>query len=540
MLRFGRASARRSDDLERRSRRAAVRLLTPWIAALVTSSTWAQQAAPAAAVHFEIKAFQVKGNTILTPAEVEDAVYAYTGPDRTPDDVEAARAALQAAYETRGYSTVLVVIPEQSVESGFIRLEVEPQKIGKVVVNGAHDEARIRREAPSLAEGGVPNLHDVQRDVVALNRMAHRRVTPEFVPSEGGRALDVELRVEERPPLRATFEINNRASPSTSELRASAALRYDDLWARGDSVGVSVQTAPERTEDGTVYSANYVARLSSSLQMLVYGVRSDSDISVVDGLNVVGAGDLVGVRLLATLPSSGKTYYSATVGIDYKSFDEDVTLGADREAVPITYWPATLSWRADWVGDDVRADLTLSTTFGLAGLGDDRTVFDNKRYQARPSFFVLRPEGSRTQTWANDWQWWTRFAGQWSEDALISNQQFGLGGVDSVRGYFESEVMGDYGAALQLELRTPSFARPLGDWADEMRLLAFADGGVSALRDALPGQEDHSHLASAGLGLRLRLLSYFNGALDLAVPLYDGPQEEKGSVNARFRFWGEF
>ncbi len=48
-----------------------------------------------------------------------------------------------------------------------------------------------------------------------------------------------------------------------------------------------------------------------------------------------------------------------------------------------------------------------------------------------------------------------RADGQWASQPLISNEQFGTGGVASVRGYQEGQVFGDTGWHVSLEQRTP-------------------------------------------------------------------------------------
>ena len=40
-----------------------------------------------------------------------------------------------------------------------------------------------------------------------------------------------------------------------------------------------------------------------------------------------------------------------------------------------------------------------------------------------------------------------RISGQWSEYPLVNNEQFALGGLDTVRGYLEAETLGDSGVA---------------------------------------------------------------------------------------------
>jgi hypothetical protein len=62
-------------------------------------------------VAIDIEAFDVDGNTLLKPIEVEAAVYPFMGPGRIPADVDKARAALEPAYHAKGYQSVVVEIP---------------------------------------------------------------------------------------------------------------------------------------------------------------------------------------------------------------------------------------------------------------------------------------------------------------------------------------------------------------------------------------------------------------------------------------------
>lgn len=495
-------------------------------------------AAPAA--RFDIRAFQVKGNTVLPPATVERAVYPHMGPGRTEADVEAARAALQQAFEDAGYVAVAVILPEQSVDGGILQLEVQQQTIGQVLVEGSRNPDAVRAAAPSLTPGTTPNLPAFQRDVIALNQAPSRRVNPELRAGVAPGTLDVVLNVEERSPIHASVELNNFSSAATTDLRVSATLRHDNLFGLGHSLSLSAQTAPRRTDDGTVFSGNYLLPLGTGTQLLGYYVHSDSDIAVVGGTSVIGSGDIAGIRLIQSLGSREGFYHAVTLGLDYKSFGEDLILGADTDSAPITYVPATLSWRGDWNREGAQTDLTLSATLGLRGLGDGLEQFMLKRLYARDGFFILKLDAGRTQDFGPGLQIYSRLTGQWSPDPLISNEGFSLGGMSSVRGYYESETIADYGIALQTELRSPDFASRLGGPLNELRLHAFLDSGWGRLHRAPVSQDDSFSLVSTGLGARLKLFNFFTGALDAGVPLISGPDSKSGDIFVRFRIQGEF
>ena len=69
--------------------------------------------------HVDIDAYDVDGNTKLDQDTVEAAVYPYLGPQRTRQDVACRAQALQKAYQSRGYQSVVVEIPAQTVSDGI-------------------------------------------------------------------------------------------------------------------------------------------------------------------------------------------------------------------------------------------------------------------------------------------------------------------------------------------------------------------------------------------------------------------------------------
>lgn len=512
----------------------------------------ASAAASEPAAKFDILGFHITGNTVLPPDTVERAVFPHTGLGRTEADVEAARSALQQAFEAQGYTTVAVVIPEQSVGSGMIRLEVQPQRVGQLRVEGGTrtSEEWVRTRAPSLAPGSTPNANEMQRDIMALNQSADRKVTPEVVAGDAPGTIDVVLKVEDRSPFHASVELNNFSSAATTDLRASATLRYDDLWGRGDSISISAQTAPRRTSDGTVFSANYLTRLGK-VQFLGYYVHSDSDIAVIGGTSVIGKGDLAGIRFIVPLGQSDGFYHSLTFGADYKNFLEDLRLGPDRSSIPIEYVPLNIAWRGDWSSDRIKANLGLTAVLGTRGIGtgggasldgcvEDVDHFDCKRYKAEPNFFALKLDASLTADIWRDFQLYYHPTAQWSPNPLISNEGFSIGGMDTVRGYFESEALADYGIAWQTELRSPPLAPLLGDFVDELRVHAFLDWGIGGIHHPLIGQKDSWRFMSIGGGARIKLFKHLGGAIDVGVPVRSGPDTRSGQVFARFRIQGEF
>src|SRR5262249_27367959 len=161
----------------------------------------------------------------------------------TSDDVEKARAAVEKAYHEKGFQTVSVAVPQQDAQRGFIVLKVTETRVGRLRVKNSRyfDLAKIKQNAPSLKEGTLPNIKDITQDIVSLNRWPDRRVTPALRAGVTPGTVDVDLNVEDTLPLHGSAELNNRQSPSTTPLRTSYTLRYDNLWQLGHSFTATYQ-----------------------------------------------------------------------------------------------------------------------------------------------------------------------------------------------------------------------------------------------------------------------------------------------------------
>lgn len=515
----------------------------------VSLSARAQDAA--AERRIDIWEYRVEGARTLAQAEVERAVYPFLGPNRTIGEVERARAALEKAYADKGYQTVAVEIPQQQVQDGVVILQVTEGAVGRLRVRGSRYFSldQIKAEAPSLAEGAVPNFNAVTQDIVGLNQQPDRRVTPALRAGVTPGTIDVDLNVEDTFPLHGSVELNNRYSQDTTPLRLNASLRYDNLWQLGHSLTLGYQVAPENRDDGEVYSGSYLARFPRTpwFSLLGYATKNNSDISTLGGTNVVGRGETIGLRGMATLPSKTDDFFhQMSGGLDYKHFDELVGLGGDtNQSTPITYYPVSADYTASWTAEDAQTDAGLGLTFNLRGLGSTDTRFRDKRFKSAGDFFYLRGNFSRTQEIYAAMQLVARLQGQLSSKPLPSSEEISAGGADTVRGYLESEALGDNGIVGSVELRSPSLTEVGGeDWSDgvvnDWRVYAFVDGAVLAVLRPPAEQDDRFDLASIGVGTSIRLLDYLNGSVDVGIPLITQASSDIGDPRVHFRVWGEF
>ena len=103
-----------------------------------------------------------------------------------------------------------------------------------------------------------------------------------------------------------------------------------------------------------------------------------------------------------------------------------------------------------------------------------------------------------------------------------------------MRGYFEAEVLGDYGLQSTLEWQSPNVGPRLWKPLQTIHGLAFVDFAKVGLHDPLPDQVDNIHdlerraraaLAADGLV----------GSLDWAWPFRDGTSTQSGDDRVLFK-----
>ena len=497
----------------------------------------AQDAVPAAAPvaaperQVTIEEYLVRGNTVLDARAIEAAVTPFLGPGRTLKDVEGARDALVAAYQARGYQSVYVDLPEQQVEQGVVVLQVSETKVGRLRVVGAqyNSPLDVRQQVPALTEGTVPDFTQAQVELTALNRGPKRQVMPLVKQGSLPGTMDVDLKVDDSSPWRASVGLNNDYSADTKKLRTSMSLGHDNLWQMGHSATLSFFGTPGDLNQTKVWSASYVAPIGTQgWSVEATGYQSNSNVASTGGTSVLGKGHALGMKLNYTVPNSGIWWHSFSAGIDFKDNQEALKLNGTGSNIPLKYVPLSVSYNGFAQTEAATYGLGLSLVAGTRasfGYGSDSAAYDDKRYKASPSFLVLKGDANTTYTLGSGAQLHGRLSGQLADAALVSGEQMAAGGANSVRGYLSAEATGDYGVSGTLEWRTPQltyFSR-LENW----RLFAFADGARLRLRDPMIEQKDLFGLASVGVGSSFQFLRYLNGRIDFAYPLRDGPRTHK-------------
>ena len=496
----------------------------------------AQQPAPQAdsGPTFEIKRYELSGNTILSTERILAIIAPYTGAQRSLADVQRAQAAVEEAYLSLGYGSVQVSLPEQNVTSGVIRFRVLQPKVGKVVIgdNKHFDTANVRASLPTIQEGQIPNSRDIARNLQITGEHPIKKTTVLMRSSANPEIVDVNIKVDDERPWRVVATVDNTGNSDTGYLRSGIGFQHTNLFNRDHTVSMQYITSPTNPSRVNIFGLGYHAPLYSlNSSFDVFAGHSNVNSGVVQGLfNVAGSGTIFGAKWNYYLPKFGGIDQKLSLGIDYRAFKNEVTVAGVGLVPDITIRPVSLGYHGTYRDSSSEFNFNLIVSANVPG-GNDGGALDFARSRANATeHYVIYRAGLTYQTgFGQDWQARAAVTGQYTRDALVAGEQFGLGGPDSLRGFLVREINNDRGISSQFELYTPELAAKIGlPGGFRMRMVGFYDYGEMWRNHALAGEVTSKSASDVGLGLRLNYGKNMSLRLDVANILTGAGTRQSG------------
>jgi hemolysin activation/secretion protein len=488
--------------------------------------------APVASPKFEIRRYLLEGNTLLAQEQIDRVLAPFIGPNRDFGDVQRALESLQGAYQAIGYGGVEIRLPEQELERGEVKFIVIEVKIGRIAIEGNQhfSIANIRRSVPSLREGVTPNSREIAESVRLANENPSKQTAVLLRGAEREDQVDATIRVADIDPQRWSVSLDNTGNQNTGRARVGIAYQHSNLFDRDHVMTAQFITSPTQIKDVNVFGIGYRIPLyarGDSVEFVAGYSNVDSG-TVQDLFLVSGQGSIFGARYNQALPKWRDLEHKLTYGLDYRAYQNQVAPeGMPDSLVPdVTVHPISLTYSADWRATGQDLSFYLNMTQNIPG-GNDGQDEDFKELGARfgvgtAGYRLYRGGFNYVRAVKGDWQFRANLSAQYTDDALVAAEQFGIGGADSVRGFNERYASNDKGHRATLEAYTPDVAKRVGFGDGRVRFLAFYDTGALRRNYTQPNEQEAVNLDSGGFGVRLSHKNYLTARLDVAHVFHDG------------------
>ena len=489
-------------------------------------------AADAVDVSFVISKFAVTGDNPLGD-DALDLLEPYLGEHSGLDRLSDASEQLTQALESQGYSFHRVILPPQELNSGTVQFEIVTFSLGDIEVSGNQhfSNANILASLPDLKTGQAPNTQRLSRSLKIANAHNAKFARVNFKQGLEDNTIDASVKVADRNPQSIFVALDNTGNDETEEIRMTAGYQHSNLFDRDHMVTASFTTAPEDTDKASQFGISYRLPLyhhGAALEFLV----SESDIDsgeVADSFDVSGKGSVISALYTRPILTDGSFNHNWFIGLQDKLFENDLSFAGVPIGSDVRSRPLSLGYE---LGNRVNAwaiNAYITVVANISGGSDNEDEdYDLTRLDAEADWSLFRFGGDYSYYFENDWRFTGRLDAQQSSEPLIPGEQFGVGGMSSLRGFEERSVLGDSGTSLRLE----GWAPPLTDYS--LQFVGFIDMASVELEDAQLGEDDSVSVSSVGLGLRWSWRQQLSLSLDFGSITEGVGDQEDGDSKTHF------
>lgn len=476
----------------------------------------------AAEVRVTVRDVVVEGSTVYSPEALRESYATLIGREVSLADVFAVAEVIQRRYRDDGYVLTRVVVPPQKVADGVFRMRVVEGFVARVTVEGDVGPVgeRVQAYLDRITAVRPVRQQDLERYLLLVTDLPGLTAQGVLRPGTGEvGAAELVVRVE-RDPFEGYALVNNRGSKYTGRTRGAVSLQESSATALGERLrGFVVSTLGSDEElygqvayDQAVGSEGLRLRATLAHDR----TRPGHGLGSFDVEGKTTFGDLSAAYPLVRTRARSLYLEGGLQASDSRQEALDERLYHDQ--LRVLYAGLTADLLDGWGG---RSQLGVGLRQGLSVLGaSDEGDADLSRVEGVPDATVVRVQGARYQPFGSTpWGLLTSVKGQYAWDPLLVDEEMGLGGETFGRGYDPSDITGDRGAAMTLELQYTRSVET--SWLRGYQAYGFYDLGAVWNEDDDPPTKQS--LASAGLGVRTQLAGRVFLDLEVAKPLTREP-----------------
>jgi hemolysin activation/secretion protein len=446
-----------------------------------------------------------------------------------------ARSAITQLYICKGYITSGAVVPEQALlpGGGEVRIRLVEGSLEDIKITGTRRLNRSYIRSRLERANQTPLNRD--RLLEALNLLQQNpRIDSISVELSAGNRFGtnlLEVNVKEANTFHGEISLDNSRSPSVGSFQRSAKLSEDNLFGIGDTISLLYGN----TDGSNEVNLSYAIPLTPQDTTLSfnYGYTSNNVIEEpFNELDIVSNSHRYELRLSHPFIKTPTKELDVGLALSHQrsqtflGFDNiggfPLSPGADKQGR--THISA-LRFFQEWMQRDDRSALALRSQFSFGLPIFDATINDVGNNIAPDSeFFAWRGQAQWARSLAPDTLLVLRGDVQLADRRLVSLEQFGAGGLASVRGYRQDQLLADNGAFGSIELRLPILH--IREAQALLQVVPFVDVGT-AWNNFEGADPDPSWLASVGLGLRFQMSKSLNARLDWGIPLISAKSNER-------------
>lgn len=469
-----------------------------------------------------------------------------------------------SVYQANNYSGIYVYVPEGVIQDGNRLVDgILPINILEAPVSDVrikyYDAQRNEVEEGYLRRSALESWSPIERDKVAsqqeldylvnlLNLNPDRHVSAVVSRGAEPNTLALQYDVYETNPWHFFIQADNSGTDER-KWAPRAGLINTNLLGIDDRLTTLVQGALDSLSDNySVFGSYDFPVMGPGLRLNLYGGYSEFDIDPESGpFNFLGSGTFYGAILRYNIYQEQNWFFDVTGSLSHEESKIDSSaeelFGTDvfKSDIEMELWGigANIYHR-----DDVsNTSLSLNRVQNFGGSDQeefwDPVTLTGARFDAERNFAIYTMSANHSQYLDQNKVEQFRSTFRWIKpsDRLVPAKMTSFGGMYTVRGYDEYEIVADGGilASIQYEydlVRRNQAVEPIKVANEELKKLAplvFFDYGQAKIESPVSGEKSSQTLYSIGIGLAFEIGNNFSGALYYGNPLKSTDDTDSGN-----------
>ncbi|WP_442947656.1 ShlB/FhaC/HecB family hemolysin secretion/activation protein [Nostoc sp.] len=474
---------------------------------------------------FTVKQFEVIGNTVFSLEKLNQLLAEFINKPITFAQLLEARSKITELYINAGYVTSGAYIPEQTLTTGVVQIQIIEGKLEDIQITGT------RRLNPNyirsrIALGASTPLNKKRLleslELLQLNPLI-KKLSAELSAGSRTGANILAIKVTEADTFNLQTVLDNGRSPSVGSFRRELQINEANLLGFGDSISL----AYSNTDGSNTIDASYSLPLNPRNGTLTfnYGTTSANVIErPFNKLDIESASQNYELTFRQPLVQTPNQEFALGITASRRETDISSSLleennvplfilspGADEEGRTRV---SALRFFQEWTSRNSQEVIAARSQFSL-GIGAFNATINETAPDSR--FFAWQGQAQWVRLLAPDTLLLIRGDVQLASTTLLASEQFALGGINSVRGYRQDFLLADNGALASVELRLPIVR--VSQWNGVLQVTPFVDVGTSWNNSSSEDKNNTNTLASVGLGLRWLQGNNFTAAVEWGIPL---------------------
>lgn len=473
-----------------------------------------------------------------------------------------------STYQEKGYAGIYVYVPVEAVKdevkfvNDILPIKVLEGKIAEISITRYDFDRRPQEKGllkssaleswSPVREGDVIQKKKLDDFIRLLNLNPDRYVSPVISRSIEPNALNLSYDVYETNPWHWYIQADDSG---TKDRQWSPRIGFINTNLRGvdDRLSVMYQAPWEKgiEEEYAVFGSYDLPIMTPRLRLNLYSGYSQFDVPAA-GINFLGNGSFYGSKLSYNIFQRNGWFIDMTGTVSHERSKVTPSIGLTSD-VDMDLWSLGVNLHRS--NDMSNTSFTFNRSESIGGSCKRR--FEDARVGTDPDFAIydLTASHSRYLDNAKVHRISSSFRSITSNERLVPAKMTTFGGLYSVRGYEEDEIVADGGILLscQYEFDLLKLNMPKQDQQNNLEQkaikkqmlrkftpLAFIDYGRAKIKHPIASEQRATELCSVGIGTIIEIENDFNAGIYYGWPLRGTEETHRGEGQLNMSFVKRF